>query len=78
MFFKFQEVGVIDGFKVESSTLGIPILQFADNTLVMVDEAKAMRDIHMFEAFSGLKISVSNNVLYEVNGVADCDVIFHL
>lgn len=62
---------------------GIPILQYADDTLVFVNgdlnEARAVRNtMSWFEAFTGLKVKISKIVLYQVNPVLDWDLILAL
>lgn len=49
MFLKEQDVGIISGFKVSAVGSGMPILQFADDTLILVNDdilqARVVRNI---------------------------------
>lgn len=82
-FLKAQADGELHGFKMGRRSNGIPILQFADDTMVMVDgtlkEASLVRDLlFLFEAFSGLKVNTNKSVLFEVNKVSHWDEILKL
>lgn len=55
MFLKAQEVNLIGGFKVSTNGVGFPILQFADDMLILtngsIEEARVVRNILIwFEA----------------------------
>lgn len=62
MFLKAQEEGMVSGFKVGSNGRGHPILQFVDDTLLLVSgslkEARVVRSILVwFEACLGLMVN---------------------
>lgn len=37
LFSKAQQIGIISGFKAKAGGIGIPILQYVDDTLVLID-----------------------------------------
>lgn len=74
MMLKVQEAGLLEGFKVSEAGVGIPILQFADDTLLLtnggMDEARLVKNILIwFEACSGLRVNASKTKIYQVNKV---------
>lgn len=74
MVMKLQSERCIDGFKVSAS--GVPILQFADDTLLLINggfnEAKTQKNtLCWFAACSGLHINASKTKTYKVNKVND-------
>lgn len=75
--------GELVGFKMSLNSMGISILQYADDTLVMVggsfSQACVVKDFLLrFELFSDLKVNASKTLLYEVNIVLDWELILDL
>lgn len=63
MVWKAQEGEVIEGFQLSTSSLGVPILQLADDALLLtkggLEEARGVRNmLSWFEACSGLRMNV--------------------
>lgn len=64
-----SRVGIINGFKVNEKGFGIPTLQYADDTLVLINgklkEALAVKNILiLFEACSSLNLNAGKSILY--------------
>lgn len=76
LFLKAQVCGETSGFEAEDGGSKIPILQFADETLVFVNgdkkEAACVRNLlFLFEAVSGLRVNPSKTSDFQVNEVSD-------
>lgn len=83
MFLKARDVGLLKGFQASPKGLGFPILQFENDTLVLVnddlDTAKEVRNsIIWFETISSLKVNTSKTVLFQVNMEKDWEQIVSL
>lgn len=66
-FIKGQDLGELHGFKAGHGSCGIPLLQFTDDTMVlvvgMVKDAKPVREILVwFELYIGLKVNARNQL----------------
>lgn len=73
-FLKEQAMGELHGFKAGRRSSRIPIFQYMDDTMVMVDgtfeEASLVRDLILLcEAYLGLKVNTNKSILFEVNEV---------
>lgn len=80
MFLKVEEGEFFNGFQVSELSDRFPILQFADDTLLMLGgslkKAKVVRNILVwFEACSGLRVNTNKIIIYQVNLVGDWDEI---
>lgn len=76
MVMKAQQVGLLSGFKVSSLGVGIPIFQFAEDTLIFANgdivEARRVKFFLIwYEALTGLKVNIKKSVLYQVNTVCN-------
>lgn len=83
MFFKAQADDFINGFKASPNGDVFSILQFADDTFILVDgeskEVKAVKNyLVWFEVVFGLKVNTDKSVLYQVNTIQDWGLIVDL
>lgn len=81
-FHKAQSLGEIHGFKASRRSSGIPLLQYADDTMILVhgilEEATTARAIlKWFELFSGLSVNNRKSVKFEVNKVDQINEILN-
>lgn len=77
-FLTTQANGVLSGFKVSDYESGLPILQFVDDTLILINgvlkEVNAVKNILiLFEGCTSLKVNTQKTIIYKVNEVADWD-----
>ncbi|KAL5715982.1 hypothetical protein ACHQM5_017730 [Ranunculus cassubicifolius] len=77
---KAQEEGLIEGWQTKQGGMRVPILQYADDTLIMMEGGKEnalnlKAVVQWFSALSGLEINFNKSVMYEVNEVADWEEI---
>ncbi|KAL5702584.1 hypothetical protein ACHQM5_027786 [Ranunculus cassubicifolius] len=71
-FIRAQEATLINGFQVENGRDKIPVLQYADDTLVFLDaktdEVGYLKSLLLwFELASGLQINVQKTTVFNVN-----------
>lgn len=83
MFLKAQMGSLLNGFHVSSGGAGLPILQFEDDTLLLIGgdlkEAKMVQHIVLwFNAVSGLKVNVMKTVAFQVKDVVEWNSILEV
>ncbi|KAL5728978.1 hypothetical protein ACHQM5_001996 [Ranunculus cassubicifolius] len=71
-----QREGVFEGFEVARGGERVPVLQYADDTLVFLQEGVETSDcllrlLGWFEVFSGLHVNCSKSKVFFVNEVGD-------
>lgn len=67
-----QDQGLLRGFRVSEISQEIPITQYADDTLIMLEvKAEAIGDVRVillwFKAVAGLRMNVNKAKMYQVN-----------
>lgn len=75
-----QNTDCISGFKVSIVRQGLPIIQFADDTLLFIDrsanEATCLRDLLVwFKVFFRLRVNPEKSIIFKVNKVDDWESI---
>ncbi|KAL5703068.1 hypothetical protein ACHQM5_028204 [Ranunculus cassubicifolius] len=77
---KAQALDLIKGLNVKDGGIRVPILQYADDTLILIEgvleDALNLKEIMgWFSAMSGLEVNYNKSVLYQINDVTDWELI---